>query len=53
MFTGLIQGPGKVLSVTGRHGEGSGNRETRLEIGPDSSSGITFAERASRSTAFA
>ncbi|PTN36874.1 riboflavin synthase [Desulfonatronum sp. SC1] len=35
MFTGLIQGPGKVLSVTGRQGEGSGNRETRLEIRPE------------------
>lgn len=33
MFTGLIQGPGKVLAVVG-HGQGQ-TRETRLEIAPD------------------
>ena len=38
MFTGLIQGPGTVLGVTGRRGEGTGgraSRETRLEIAPE------------------
>lgn len=33
MFTGLIQGPGKVLSVVG-YGQGQA-RETRLEIAPE------------------
>lgn len=37
MFTGLIQGPGAILGVSGRRGEGAGGhagRETRLEIAP-------------------
>lgn len=34
MFTGLIQGPGKVLGVMGQ-GASAGTRETRLEIAPE------------------
>ncbi|WP_045222560.1 riboflavin synthase [Desulfonatronum thioautotrophicum] len=37
MFTGLIQGPGKVLGIAGRQGDraGQSDRETRLEIAPE------------------
>ena len=35
MFTGLIQGPGRVLGVMGQGASSAGQRETRLEIAPE------------------